>query len=73
MFAEKNIPTVYRAHLDALEQELRLARLRGDKRWIELRLHDLASYLEDPYLPVKLRPRVQILIDRWKAFYLILF
>ncbi|RLG46614.1 MAG: hypothetical protein DRO06_04160 [Thermoproteota archaeon] len=44
-------PRTYEAHLSAMEVELEAALRVGDLGWVERRVGDLESYLEDEHLP----------------------
>ena len=56
-------PDTYRAHLEALDLELAEAKRLGKYDWIMRRCRDLASYLNDPYLPSSLEAFVCKLIS----------
>jgi len=58
---------VYAAHLDALEEELEVAFNRGDFKWIKSRIRDIESYLEDEYLPSKLRDKVLKILNKYQT------
>ena len=58
-------PYTYEAHLEAMDVELRVALREGDKAWVERRVRDLRSYLEDPFLPSNLMGRVKRLIEKY--------
>ncbi|KYH37810.1 MAG: GNAT family acetyltransferase [Candidatus Bathyarchaeota archaeon B23] len=57
---------VYEAHLRAAEVEFSLAEMEGDRGWLGRRLRDAESWLQDPSLPPRLRPRVRDLIERFR-------
>ncbi|RLG51134.1 MAG: hypothetical protein DRN96_06025 [Thermoproteota archaeon] len=57
-------PRAYEAHLKAMEVELRAAMAIGDTEWVQRRLRDLRSYLEDERLPDGLKPRVAEIISK---------
>ncbi len=54
----ENPEAVYECHLKALEEELKFALKEGDVEWVKKRLKDAESYLEDEYLPERLRDKV---------------
>ncbi|MBO8175680.1 MAG: hypothetical protein H0Z18_10515 [Thermococcus sp.] len=54
----ENPETIYECHLKALEEEFKFALKEGDVEWIKKRLKDVESYLDDEYLPKKLRDEV---------------
>ncbi len=62
----ENPEVIYEAHIKALQEELRIAFQKGDKHWIKSRIKDLRNYLEDPYLPEKLRPQVKELLKLYQ-------
>lgn len=57
---------IYEAHLKAFEVELQLAEGLRDWSHIRGRLLDVQSWLEDPLLPPKARPRCEDLLKRTK-------
>ena len=57
---------VYEAHLRAAEVELLLAEGEGDERWLERRLRDVESWLQDPKLPKHLKERCEGLLRRFR-------
>jgi len=61
-----NREDVYFCHLEAIEGEMERARRMGDEAWVEKRVRDLHSYLDDPYLPEGLRKRVIYLISKYQ-------
>ncbi len=61
-----NWSEVYDCHLNAIDGELEYAKKMNDEMWIKNRVKDLESYLEDPFLPEKLREKVMKLIEKWK-------
>ncbi len=60
-------PYTYEAHLEAMDVELSLALREGDMAWVERRVRDLRSYLEDPLLPSGLAGRVKLLIEKYTS------
>lgn len=65
----KNPETIYECHLRALEEELKFALKEGDVEWIKKRLKDAESYLDDEYLPKKLRDRIIDLLGRFSYIF----
>jgi len=59
----KAYPHTYRAHLAAMEIELREALRIGAPKHLESRCRDLETYLSDPYLPRGLEKEVTKLIN----------
>lgn len=58
----------YESHLVATEQELSYAVRRKDFAWIKYRLGQADPYwLDDPHLPMRLRPLYRSLIEKWAA------
>ena len=55
----------YRIHLLAMEIELDHALKTNRSRWIEKRLHDIQSYLNDPNMPSDLRNKCIELLRRF--------
>lgn len=51
VFSKRNIPLVYKAHLEALKVELKVSAKERNLQWIKRRIKDLLSYLVDPHLP----------------------
>jgi len=58
-------PVTYRAHLEAMRVELRVASEEGLSGWVEARCRDLQSYLEDPSLFRGLEKLVESLIKEF--------
>uniref|UniRef100_A0A7C4FCH4 Uncharacterized protein n=1 Tax=Thermofilum pendens TaxID=2269 RepID=A0A7C4FCH4_THEPE len=65
--ATRAYPDTYKAHLEAMEVELREAARRELMNHVVARCRDLESYLEDPLLPEHLRPAVHALIGEFCA------
>ena len=63
----ENPDIVYAAHLDALEEELEVAFNRGDFKWIKSGIRDIERYLEDEYLPSKLRDKVLKILKEYRT------
>ncbi|ABL78738.1 hypothetical protein Tpen_1341 [Thermofilum pendens Hrk 5] len=61
-------PDSYRAHLEAMDVELRVAAEEGDLGWVEARLRDLAGYLSDPLLPEGLAEEVGRLLRKYSGY-----
>jgi len=59
-------PRTYETHLSAVEVELEAALRLGKMGWVERRVRDLESYLEDEHLPPHLRGRVFSLAERFR-------
>lgn len=57
---------IYEAHFTAMEYELNYALLKRKYSWIKTRLkqHKLVL-LEDPYLPEELKPRGNVILERF--------
>jgi len=62
--AVRSYPDAYRAHLRAIEVELREAERRERTDHVRERCRDLESYIEDPLLPEDTRPAVAELLRR---------
>ena len=62
----KNVDTVYEAHLIATNVELSVAYDSGALQYIEDRMKDIKSWLEDPLLPQRLYDRCNELLQNTK-------
>ena len=58
-------PDTYQAHPAALDIELAEAERLGRLDWVARRCRDLASYLDDPFLPLGMEDTVNSLISRY--------
>ena len=56
----------YEAHIRAAEVEFTLAEREGDRAWLERRLRDVESWLQDPQLPTHLRSSCERLLRRFR-------
>lgn len=60
-------PNTYKAHLEAIDVELKIAMEEESYSWINKRLRDLVSYLSDPHLPTFLVDKVKQLLQKYSA------
>jgi hypothetical protein len=63
----KNLQRIYEAHLNAFEVEMSLATQMNEWGHIRTRLKDIETWIEDPLLPRKLRPRCKMLYAKAEA------
>ncbi len=56
----------YEAHIRAAEVEFTLAEREGDRAWLERRLRDVESWLQDSQLPPHLRSSCERLLRRFR-------
>ncbi len=58
-------PDSYKAHIEAMREELEKAKINGEVEWINRRCIDLKSYLDDPLLPRDMTPVITSIIKEY--------
>ena len=67
-FKEVEPEDLWRAHLKALDIELRYAVKDGDKDWVLKRLKELEGVLENKSLSDEVREEILLLLNKWFYF-----
>ncbi|WFO74780.1 hypothetical protein J4526_06815 [Desulfurococcaceae archaeon MEX13E-LK6-19] len=67
-FKEVELEDLWRAHLKALDIELKHAVKDGNKEWVLRRLKELEEFLEDTSLSDEIREEILLLLNKW--FYM---
>jgi len=65
VYFKEAYPDSYKAHIEAMREELEKAKINGEVEWINRRCIDLKSYLDDPLLPKDMAPVIKSIIKEY--------